>query len=131
MQGAGLNQLANQKYLSLETFRKDGRAVATPVWFAEEGGVFYVYSLADAGKVKRIRNNPRVRIAPCDIRGKLKGSWIDAEARFLDASAARYAHKLLNKKYGLVKLMGNFFSKLTKKKRTTVAIHPAEQPSRT
>src|SRR6476660_4120675 len=119
MERPGLDQFANQKYLSLESYRKDGRAVATPVWFAEEGGVFYIYSLADAGKVKRIRNNSRVRIAPCDIRGKLKGSWVNAEAQFLDAGAAQYAHKLLNQKYGLVKLMGDFFSKLRKRKRAT------------
>ena len=131
MQGAGLDQFANHKYLSLESFRKDGRAVATPVWFVEEGGVFYIYSLADAGKVKRVRNNPRVRIAPCDLRGKLKGSWIDAEARFLDASAAQYAHNLLNQKYGLVKSMGDFFSKFRKRKRATIAIHPAESQTQT
>ena len=130
MQNAALDQFAHQKYLSLESFRKDGRAVATPVWFAEADGVFYIYSLADAGKVKRIRNNPRVRIAPCDIRGKLKGSWVAAEARILDESAAPHAHKLLNQKYGLVKLIGDFFSKLRKRKRVTITINPAESPTR-
>ena len=59
-----LNQFAGEKYINLETFRKSGAAVATPVWFAEDLGVFYVYSLANAGKVKRIRNNPRVRLMP-------------------------------------------------------------------
>ena len=120
----GLLQLENQKYLSLETYRKDGRAVATPVWFAEEAGVFYIYSLADAGKVKRIRNNPRVRIAPCDVRGKLKGSWVDAEALIMDESGAEYGHKLLNQKYGLLKRIGDFFSKLRKRKRAVIAIRP-------
>jgi PPOX class probable F420-dependent enzyme len=127
MQKALLSQFEDQKYLSLESYRKDGRAVATPVWFAEEAGVFYIYSLADAGKVKRIRNNPRVRIAPCDLRGKLKGSWVGAEARIQDPSGAEHAHKLLNQKYGAVKRIGDFFSKLRKRKRVTIAIRPAEQ----
>jgi PPOX class probable F420-dependent enzyme len=126
MQRAGLDQFENQKYMSLESYRKDGRAVATPVWFAEEGGVFYIYSLADVGKVKRIRNNPRVRIAPCDVRGKLKGSWINAEAHILDASGEEYGHKLLNQKYGMLKRIGDFFSKLRKRKRVVIAIRPAE-----
>jgi len=127
MQKAGLEQFVDQKYLSLESYRKDGRAVATPVWFAEEAGVFYIYSLADAGKVKRIRNNPRVRIAPCDLRGNLKGSWVDAEASILDPKGADYGHKLLNQKYGAVKRIGDFFSKLRKRVRVTIAIRPAEQ----
>ena len=66
-----------QKYLSLETFRKNGEGVRTPIWFAAEkdGGaaVLYIYTIADTGKVKRIRNNPRVRIAPCDMRGNVTG----------------------------------------------------------
>ena len=125
MERAGLNQFTNQKYLSLESYRKDGRAVATPVWFAEEGGVFYVYSLADAGKVKRIRNNSRVRIAPCDLRGKLTGQWVDSEAHILDESGAEFGHNVLNRKYGVLKRIGDFFSKLRKRKREVIAIRVA------
>ena len=131
MERTGLDQFANQKYLSLESYRKDGRAVATPVWFAEEGAVFYIYSVADAGKVKRIRNSPGVRIGPCDVRGKLKGSWVNAEARILDASGAEYGHRLLNQKYGVMKRIGDFFSKLRKRKREVIAIRPAEPPNQT
>jgi PPOX class probable F420-dependent enzyme len=129
MPKTGLDQFEHQKYLSLESYRKDGRAVATPVWFAEESGVFYIYSLADAGKVKRIRNNPHVRIAPCDIRGKLKGSGVDGEALILDPSGAEHGHKLLNQKYGAVKRIGDFFSKLRKRNRVTIAIRAVEPPT--
>jgi uncharacterized protein len=122
MSSEKLAQFANEKYLSLESFRKNGSPVATPVWFAEEDGVFYIYSLANAGKVKRIRNNPHVRIAPCDMRGKLKGSWADAEARILDRAGDEKAHSLLNRKYGLLKRIGDFFSKLRKRERATIAI---------
>src|SRR5213592_1747771 len=103
MSSGKLSQFAGEKYLNLETCRKNGKAVATPVWFAEDNGVLYIYSLADAGKVKRIRNNSRVRIGPCDVRGKLKGPWDDAEALILDDSGAEFGHKLLNRKYGALK----------------------------
>ena len=70
----GLAAFSRHRYLSLETYRRTGQAVATPVWFVVDRDVIYVYSLATAGKVKRIRNNPRVRIAPCDARGRLTGA---------------------------------------------------------
>lgn len=71
--------------------------MVTPMWFAEENGTFYIYSLANAGKVKRIRNNPRVRIVPCDARDKPIGEWVEAKARILDEREATLGHKLLNK----------------------------------
>ncbi len=117
-----LAQFANQKYLSLESYRKNGTPVATPVWFAEDGGMFFIYSLANAGKVKRIRNNPRVRVAPCDVRGKLKGDWVDAEARIADAATATRGHQLLNRKYGLLKKIGDLFSRLRKRAREVITI---------
>ena len=84
MADARFASLQGQKYINLETFRKNGQGVRTPVWFAgePEQGVpekLYVYSTADSGKAKRIRNNPRVRVAPCDVRGKLFGEWIPVE----------------------------------------------------
>lgn len=117
-----LAQFANQKYLSLATYKKDGTAVPTPLWFAQEGRVFYVYTLANAWKVKRIRNNPRARIAPCDVRGKIKGEWVDAEARILDQSESEKVHRLLDQKYGWQKMIGNIISKLRKLERVTIAI---------
>src|ERR1700746_1348985 len=73
---------AGQKYLNLETFRKSGQGVKTPVWFAAEPSLkldsnearLYVYTVGVSGKVKRIRNNPGVTVAPCDMRGRLRGS---------------------------------------------------------
>jgi uncharacterized protein len=116
------SQFAGQKYLNLETYRKTGVAVATPVWFAEDAGVFYVYSLANAGKVKRIRNNPRVRIMACDMRGKPKGEWVEASARILGPAEAERAHRLLDKKYGWMKKVGSLYSKLMKRERAAIAI---------
>ncbi|HWX43484.1 MAG TPA: PPOX class F420-dependent oxidoreductase, partial [Blastocatellia bacterium] len=76
-----LAALAHEKYINLETYRKDGTPILTPVWFVQQGGNVYVYSLANAGKVKRIRRTSMVRIAPCDMRGTLKGDWIAGTAR--------------------------------------------------
>ena len=122
MSTANVKPFAGEKYLNLETYRKSGVAVATPVWFAEDAGVFYIYSLADAGKVKRIRNNPRVRVMPCDMRGKPKGEWIEARALILDAAGAERAHRFLDKKYGLIKKIGGLYSKLMKRERTAIAL---------
>ena len=125
MSNEKLAGFAGEKYVNVASYRKNGSAVYTPMWFVEDGGVLYVYSLATAGKVKRIRNNPRVKIAPCDVRGKPKGAWVEALAQIVDASKAEYAHNLLNKKYGLIKKMGDFFSKMRKRERVVMTIQPA------
>ena len=65
MSSQSLDPFAGQRYLNLESYKRDGTPVQTPVWFAEEEGVLYVYTLANAGKVKRIRRDPHIRIAPC------------------------------------------------------------------
>lgn len=113
-----------QNYLNLETLRKSGTPVATPVWFAEADGILYVYSLAESGKMKRIRNNPRVRIAPCDARGNLCGAWVAATARFLEGEDARRANTLLTKKYWFGKRLLDFFAalRIPRRKRFYVGI---------
>lgn len=117
-----LAQFANQKYINLQTFKRDGTAVATPVWFAERGDELVFYTSADSGKVKRLRNNPHIRIAVCDARGKLKGEWVEAEARRLDDADAVKANRLITEKYGLIKRVMDFFTKLARSRRATFAI---------
>ena len=83
------------------------------MWFAQEGETdnYYVYSLRKAGKVKRIRNFPDVRVATCNFSGKLKGDWIDARADLIDESEnIKFAYSLLRGKYGIRFRIGNFFS---------------------
>jgi hypothetical protein len=125
-----VTQFANAKYLNLETFRKSGIGVCTPVWFAQapaqsEGArgpeVFYVYSEADAGKVKRIRNNPKVRVAPCDMRGNLRGAWVEGRARICAAEEAALGQQLLRHKYWL-KIVGDFFGRLLRHENEVIAI---------
>jgi PPOX class probable F420-dependent enzyme len=93
-----------QKYLNLETFRKSGVGVKTPVWFVQDSEVLFVRTVSDSGKVKRIRNNARVNIAPCKMDGELSGDWIPAVAREVnDPDIDRKVDKLLDRKYGLMK----------------------------
>jgi PPOX class probable F420-dependent enzyme len=115
-------QFANAKYLNLETFRKTGTGVRTPVWFAQEKDLFYIYTLPDAGKTKRIRNNPKVRIAPCDMRGNLRGAWVEARARICDGSEAAHGQKLLRQRYGWMKIIGDFFSRMRGRTQVVIAI---------
>ena len=116
-----LAPFANQKYISLETYRKNGQAVRTPVWFAESDGQLYVYTLADAGKAKRLRNNPRASIAPCDMRGRVTGEWADAEARFVQGEEATRANALLDYKYWMKRFF-NLTSKLRRTPRVVIAL---------
>jgi PPOX class probable F420-dependent enzyme len=74
------NELADATYVSFATFRKTGAAVPTPVWCAEDGGDFYIFSAGNAGKVKRLRNSDRAQMAVCDVRGKVLGEWHSARA---------------------------------------------------
>ncbi len=118
-----LAQFAGHKYLNLETFRRSGVGVKTPLWFAEKDGELLLYTVADSGKVKRIRNNPRVRVAPSDMRGKVLGDWTEAHARLLYADEAREANRLLNQKYWLKRLF-DWTSKLRKQPRAYLAVRP-------
>lgn len=117
-----LAQFANQKYLNLESYRKSGEAIRTPLWFVLDGETFYFYTVAHSFKVTRLKNNPRCRVAPCDMRGNLKGEWADASARLLEPEEAKHADNLLNQKYGLMKRTLNFFAKLRGHKRASFAI---------
>ncbi len=105
----------------------------TPVWFAAaapgaaEGaaGTLYVYTIGNTGKVKRIRNNPRVRIAPCDMRGGLQGEWVEARAEILQGEEAAEGMRLLNRKYAPWKQILDFFASFRRRERIVFAIRPA------
>ena len=122
MHNSHLSPFATQRYLNLESVKRDGTPVQTPVWFAEEHGVLYVYTLANAGKVKRIRRDPHIRLAPCTMRGTVIGPWVEAEATIVDATTAAHGHALLRYKYGWMKRMGDWFSRLLHRERVVIAI---------
>jgi uncharacterized protein len=98
----------DQKYISLTTFRKAGTAVPTPVWFGEEDGKLYVMTRSDMGKVKRIRNNPKVRVAACTIRGKITGPEFAATAGLLPPGEHARARRTITRKYWLARLTSPF-----------------------
>lgn len=96
--------IVGQRYISLATFRKNGAAVYTPVWFGENGGKLYVKTPNDSGKFKRIRNNPVVRVAPCNMRGKITGPEFAGYARILPRPDWKQAQAAINRKYWLARL---------------------------
>jgi PPOX class probable F420-dependent enzyme len=128
----GFAAFAGHKYLNLETFKKSGDGVKTPVWFAADpsasldsnGAKLYVYTIGVSGKVKRIRNNPRVKIAPCDMRGRVLGEWVEARVTILTGEEAARGMLLLNKKYFPWKQMLDFFAMFRRRERTVFAIRP-------
>jgi len=129
----GLAGFTGQKYLNLETFKKSGDGVKTPVWFAAEPSAkldstearLYVYTIGVSGKVKRIRNNPRVNVAPCNASGKVKGEWVSARAEIVTGAEAQCGMELLNQKYVPWKQMLDFFASFRKRERIVFAIRPA------
>jgi uncharacterized protein len=102
------NAIRGQKYVSLKSFRKSGVPVATPVWFGEEDGKLYVMTRSNLGKTKRIRNDPKVQVAPCTIRGQVTGPEFPATARILPPEDFERARKTLTTKYWLAKLTAPF-----------------------
>ncbi|WP_030768493.1 PPOX class F420-dependent oxidoreductase [Streptomyces sp. NRRL F-2664] len=97
----GLQELGSARYVSLTTFRKDGTAVATPVWAVASGDELYVWTRSDSWKVKRIRNDGRVTVAPCDVRGRVEegAPVVEGRARLLDDEGLRRVRKLMSRKY--------------------------------
>ena len=109
-----MDPLAGERYLSLATFRKNGVAVKTPIWFAERDGRYFAFSESKAGKVKRLRNSSRSRVAACDMRGGVKGKWMDAETLIIhDSEVQKHAYSALRKKYGLQMWFTDLVSRLT------------------
>jgi PPOX class probable F420-dependent enzyme len=106
--------LDRARYLNLATFRRSGVAVETPVWFAADEDRYYVFSAGNAGKVKRLRNSSRARVASCDMRGKVLGSWRDADAVLIrEEETVRKAHRALRRKYGWQMILTDWLSRLT------------------
>jgi PPOX class probable F420-dependent enzyme len=121
---ANLEQFRGQKYISLETFKKNGEGVKTPVWFVfPDEKAFYAYTEESSWKVKRIRNNGRARVAPSDIRGNVSGEWVDGRAEIVAGEEEKMANRLLDDKYFLKRIF-NLLTKLNRHKRAMIKIVP-------
>jgi hypothetical protein len=94
-------EIHGQRYISLASFRKNGTAVRTPLWFVEDGDQLYFMTRSDSWKYRRIRNNPGVKVAPCTMRGKITGPDFSGRAAVLPRERWPIAKRLLHKKYWL------------------------------
>jgi uncharacterized protein len=114
-------EIGRSRYISLSTYRKNGTAVATPVWHVVDGDVLFVVSDTGAGKVKRIRNNSRVMVTVCDFRGRTPpgATSFEATARLLDEPDTQAARVLLARRYVLSRL-GNWFARIPRLRRGPV-----------
>ena len=127
----GLGDLARAEYVNLATFRRNGQEVRTPVWIAPDGGRLVVYTNATSGKVKRIRAGGRVRLAPCSYKGDVRGDWVEAHARMLDAPAERdRALAAVVRKYGWKMRLALLASRVSGlfAQRAAIEIMPAQKP---
>jgi uncharacterized protein len=130
--------LHDAKYLNLESYRQSGASVRTPVWFAagpEEpanSGLrkLYVYTTADSGKAKRIRRCEAIKIAACNIRGTVTGSWTAALAKVVTGEESELGMQLLDRKYFPWKQLLNLSALLfRRRKRIVIAIRPVPTPA--
>ena len=97
-------EIHGQRYISLATFRKNGVAVYTPVWFAEDNDKLYFMTNGKSGKCKRIRNNPRAKVAPCTIRGKITGPEFPATTLVLGPEEFARVRQSIKQKYWLARV---------------------------
>ena len=118
----GLDQFQKGQYMNVETFRKSGEGVRTPVWFVELNGELCFTTEADSAKVKRLRRNPAARVAPCNVRGDLKGDWHSCTVRFLDNVEQAAVVKIYDRKYGLMKKFFDLMGRSRKTERVFIAL---------
>jgi PPOX class probable F420-dependent enzyme len=115
--------LGTAPYALVTTYRRDGRAVPTPVWVVRDGDGLAIWSARDTGKVKRVRRDGTVLVGPCDLRGRLTGDEVPGQASILDAEGTERVRALLRRKYGLMGRLTLWGSRLRRGKDGTVGIH--------
>ena len=113
------DEIIRSRYVSLTTYRKNGTPVATPVWHVPHGAELWIVTEAGSGKVKRIRNNPQVQVAPCSLRGTVASDApsVTGTARLLDDDGTAQARKLLARRY-VMSRAGNWFARLLRLRRS-------------
>ena len=122
---SAIDELGEARYVNLETFRKNGTGVQTPVWVARDGDELVIFTNGDSYKVKRLRRNSKIRIAKCGARGALKGPWNDGSARLVsDEGEKQSAIRALHGKYGWQMKLADWGATLSgsKKKWTVIAV---------
>jgi len=117
-----VSQFLNQKYINLETYRRNGQAVRTTVWFVMDAGTIYIRTDMNSGKIKRIKNNPNIRITPSGARGQLKGKWIEGKIKMAGSLELEHAIQLLEQKYGIQGKIIRIFNKIRNTRPTVLSI---------
>ena len=110
-----IEQFKGHNFLALETFKKDGTGVITPLFFVEHEGILYMRSPMASWKVKRMRNNPQVRVVPSDVRGEPKGEWVKGQAQIYHESEMSWVNELVIKKYRFVKRLMDWRNRLLRR----------------
>jgi len=105
-----IDDLKGRKYCVLVSYRKNGQAMPSPLWFGTADGRLYFQTSPDGFKVKRIRNNPEVRVAPCTSRGKPVGPPFIGKARVVPDSDASVAERAVQSNYGIGRKIYTLFS---------------------
>src|SRR5690242_17780331 len=97
---ADLDSLFPGRYLSVTSFKRDGSGVTTPVWSVSDGKRLFALTDLHSAKVRRMRRNPRVLVAPCHANGKVRRASVPARAEVLTAATElEHVQKLLRKRY--------------------------------
>lgn len=120
-----IDDLGRARYVNLETFRKNGTGVQTPVWVGRDGDELVIFTNGDSYKVKRLRRNQNIRIAECNVRGALKGPWHEGTARLVGDEAAKQSGlRALRQKYGWQMILADWGGRLrgSKKNWTFIAV---------
>jgi len=107
-----ISKLSGHAYMNLETYRKNGMGIATPVWFTiGDDKMIYVVTRTGTGKVKRLRNDSKVRIVPCNMRGQPKAEWLNGNGTFATPEQLKLALIQRDKKYGFKAKLSGLFSR--------------------
>jgi uncharacterized protein len=117
-----VDSLGSAQYALVTTYRRDGRAVPTPLWVVRDGDAIAVWTPTTAGKVKRIRRRGAVLIGPCDFRGNLRGDEVPGTAVILDAEGSARIRGLIGRKYGLMGRLTTWGSRIRRGATGTVGI---------
>lgn len=118
-----MSRFEGENVISVETYRKNGTPVRTPVWFIKEENRLVVHTGGNSGKVKRIKRNRKVRVAPSKFRGEPKADYVDAQAEIVtDPDVVRKYYSLIYKKYGFMGSFTKFVQRFTRSKIEDVVL---------
>jgi PPOX class probable F420-dependent enzyme len=118
------SQFTNGRLLALESIRKNGQPIVTPLLFIVQDGAFYMRTPASTAKVKRIRRHPFVRLAPADWRGRPVGDWLVGEAKIYPAVEMAWVNERFKEKYGLVKRLIDWRNSLRRPGFVVIEVTP-------